>query len=79
MKSTSGMYGHSNGLDNGQMSPLSGPNGPPNTYKPVPPPKPKNYKPPFKNQSTYNDAPNMNNPNGAYQHGKSHSNPVVRT
>lgn len=59
------------------------PNSPPNSYKPVPPPKPKNYKPPFpqspKAQPTYNDNMNFASPNGGYQHGKSHSNPVVST
>lgn len=57
-------------------------NGPPNSYKPVPPPKPKNYKPPFpqspKSPTGYNENMNFGTPNGGgYQHGKSHSNPVV--
>lgn len=81
MKSSSGMYPHSNGIDAANMHHMQGINGPPNTYKPVPPPKPKNYKPPFKNQPpayAANDAGNMpSSNNGGYQHGKSHSNPVV--
>lgn len=60
-----------NGFDNGPQ--LGVPNG--NGYKPVPPPKPKNYKPPYKGQQGYSEGhpqPPMTN----YQHGKSHSNPV---
>ncbi|XP_018322344.1 tight junction protein ZO-1 [Agrilus planipennis] len=59
-------FGHMNGFDNGP--PISNTNGPPNAYKPIPPPKPKNYKPPYKNENLQPPLP--------YQHGKSHSNPV---
>lgn len=45
-----------------------------NQYKPIPPPKPKNYKPPH-NQS-YGRGDGMVQPPPSYQHGKSHSNPV---
>ncbi|XP_044582473.1 tight junction protein ZO-1 isoform X1 [Cotesia glomerata] len=38
------------------------------TYKPVPPPKPKNYRPPV--QST---VPDENNPGNLYQHAKNYS------
>lgn len=67
---------HHNGYDNGPS------NG--NQYKPIPPPKPKNYKPPYKQQQQQqqqqiyggnNDG--MVQPPPVYQHGKSHSNPVV--
>lgn len=60
-----------NGFENGQ---------PQNTYKPVPPPKPKNYKPPYKGQPPAYGAvtgEGMMQPPLPYQHGKSHSNPVV--
>lgn len=67
-------YHHSNGFDN----PALPQNGPPNTYKPVPPPKPKNYKPPYKGQGNYGPNDGMIQPPLPYQHGKSHSNPVVR-
>nr|CAI5852690.1 unnamed protein product [Callosobruchus analis] len=54
-----------------QQSPLRSPqarhNGFEGGYKPVPPPKPKNYRPP------YNGAGHQQQ---QYQHGKSHSNPV---
>lgn len=50
-------------------------NGPGNAYKPIPPPKPKNYKPPHKGGYPPNDA--LMQPPLPYQHGKSHSNPVV--
>lgn len=53
---------------------------PQNTYKPVPPPKPKNYKPPYKGQPppAYGGGEDgMMQPPLPYQHGKSHSNPVV--
>lgn len=51
---------------------------PQNTYKPVPPPKPKNYKPPYKGQPPgYGSGDGMMQPPLPYQHGKSHSNPVV--
>lgn len=54
-----------------QQNGFDGSNVGPNGYKPVPPPKPKNYKPPHKQQGYGGEqAP-------AYQHGKSHSNPVV--
>lgn len=68
---------HSNGFENGQMGHMGPPNGQ-NAYKPVPPPKPKNYKPPFKGQS-YGSNDGMMQPPLPYQHGKSHSNPVVCT
>ncbi|XP_064213330.1 tight junction protein ZO-1 isoform X3 [Tribolium castaneum] len=62
---------HHNGFDNGgHMGP---PNG--NGYKPVPPPKPKNYKPPYKGQQGYGEGM-VQPPMPTYQHGKSHSNPV---
>lgn len=64
---------HHNGYDNGLPNHIGPPNG--NTYKPVPPPKPKNYKPPYK--QGYGDGM-VQPPPPAYQHGKSHSNPVVR-
>ncbi|KAK5641793.1 hypothetical protein RI129_010340 [Pyrocoelia pectoralis] len=63
-------YHHSNGFDN---SPLQQNNGPPNAYKPVPPPKPKNYKPPYKNQG-YGPNDGVLQPSMPYQHGKSYSN-----
>lgn len=74
MKSTVGLY-HTNGIDS---SPVGPPNGPPNTYKPVPPPKPKNYKPPFPQSPKQGYDVFPQSPNGGYSHGKSHSNPVVR-
>lgn len=55
---------------------------PQNTYKPVPPPKPKNYKPPYKGQPPPGyggGGEGMMQPPLPYQHGKSHSNPVVST
>lgn len=65
---------HSNGFENGGQHMQS----PQNTYKPVPPPKPKNYKPPYKGQPPgYAGADGMMQPPLPYQHGKSHSNPVV--
>lgn len=66
-------YHHSNGFEN----PAVTQNGPPITYKPVPPPKPKNYKPPYKNQGNYGSNDAMIQPSLPYQHGKSFSNPVV--
>lgn len=57
---------HSNGTNN-------------NSYKPIPPPKPKNYKPPFKNPpSNYNDEipMGMPSPPPVYTHGKSNSHPT---
>lgn len=66
-------YHHTNGFDN----PALQQNGPPNPYKPVPPPKPKNYKPPYKGQGNYGPNEGMIQPPLPYQHGKSHSNPVV--
>ncbi|KAL3274536.1 hypothetical protein HHI36_015918 [Cryptolaemus montrouzieri] len=47
---------------------------PPIAYKPVPPPKPKNYKPPYNGSN--GDGMMQSPPNPSYQHGKSHSNPV---
>ncbi|CAG5074910.1 Similar to Tjp1: Tight junction protein ZO-1 (Mus musculus) [Cotesia congregata] len=38
------------------------------TYKPVPPPKPKNYRPPVQNT-----VPDENNPGNLYQHAKNYS------
>lgn len=67
----------SNGFDNGQMNHLPAQNAPPNIYKPIPPPKPKNYKPPYKGQGGYGPGDGMMQPPLPYQHGKSHSNPVV--
>lgn len=64
---------HHNGYDNGLPNHLGPPNG--NTYKPVPPPKPKNYKPPYK--QGYGIGEGMVQSPPVYQHGKSHSNPVV--
>lgn len=67
---------HSNGFDNGQMVNMQT-NGQ-NTYKPIPPPKPKNYKPPYnKGQPAYGPTDGIMQPPLPYQHGKSHSNPVV--
>ncbi|KAI4456214.1 tight junction protein [Holotrichia oblita] len=68
----------SNGFDNGQMNHLPAQNAPPNIYKPIPPPKPKNYKPPYKGQGGggYGPGDGMMQPPLPYQHGKSHSNPV---
>lgn len=66
----------SNGFENGQHHVQS----PQNTYKPVPPPKPKNYKPPYKGQPPAyggGGGDGMMQPPLPYQHGKSHSNPVV--
>ncbi|KAJ8981906.1 hypothetical protein NQ317_007298 [Molorchus minor] len=62
---------HHNGYDTVPPNHMGPPNG--NTYKPVPPPKPKNYKPPYK-QGYVGDG--MVQPPPVYQHGKSHSNPV---
>ncbi|KAJ8915042.1 hypothetical protein NQ315_016017 [Exocentrus adspersus] len=62
---------HHNGYDPGPPNHLGPPNG--NTYKPVPPPKPKNYKPPYK-QGYAGDGMVQSPP--VHQHGKSHSNPV---
>ncbi|XP_050302350.1 uncharacterized protein LOC126740396 isoform X3 [Anthonomus grandis grandis] len=45
-----------------------------NQYKPIPPPKPKNYKPPH--SQSYGRGDGMVPPANIYQHGKSHSNPV---
>ncbi|CAH1098494.1 unnamed protein product [Psylliodes chrysocephalus] len=71
--------GHHNGYDPGGPPNHMG-GGPPNgnTYKPIPPPKPKNYKPPYKQQGgVYGGVdPMIQPPPPAYQHGKSHSNPV---
>ncbi|XP_063904633.1 tight junction protein ZO-1 isoform X4 [Zophobas morio] len=65
---------HHNGFDNGPVGHMGPPNG--NGYKPVPPPKPKNYKPPYKGQQGgYGDGM-VQPPMPTYQHGKSHSNPV---
>lgn len=61
---------HHNGFDSSLQSNQNGNGG----YKPVPPPKPKNYKPPYK-QSYPGDGMVQSPP--VYQHGKSHSNPVV--
>ncbi|KAK9883620.1 hypothetical protein WA026_001793 [Henosepilachna vigintioctopunctata] len=47
---------------------------PPIAYKPVPPPKPKNYKP----YNGSNGESMMQHTPNSYQHGKSHSNPVER-
>ncbi|XP_031353908.1 tight junction protein ZO-1-like isoform X5 [Photinus pyralis] len=58
-------YHHSNGFEHQ--------NGPPNAYKPVPPPKPKNYKPPYKNQG-YGPNDGILQPSVPYQHAKSYSN-----
>ncbi|XP_065163753.1 tight junction protein ZO-1 isoform X5 [Atheta coriaria] len=61
---------------NGQFAAENGTNGNanPNSYKPIPPPKPKNYKPPYKNSpNNFNDGPMQQM---HYQHNKSHSNPV---
>ncbi|XP_019880421.1 tight junction protein ZO-1 isoform X2 [Aethina tumida] len=60
---------HHNGFDSSLQSNQNGNGG----YKPVPPPKPKNYKPPYK-QSYPGDGMVQSPP--VYQHGKSHSNPV---
>ncbi|XP_076275264.1 zonula occludens-like protein polychaetoid isoform X2 [Rhynchophorus ferrugineus] len=49
---------------------MGSPNMNGNQYKPIPPPKPKNYKPP--QAQGYG----MSQPPPVYQHGKSHSNPV---
>lgn len=70
---------HTNGFDNGHMNhgPPPPTNGPTNSYKPIPPPKPKNYKPPYKGQSGGYQHDPMMQPPLPYQHGKSHSNPVV--
>ncbi|XP_056639868.1 tight junction protein ZO-1-like isoform X1 [Diorhabda sublineata] len=63
-----------------QQSPLRSHNGydpgPPNgnAYKPIPPPKPKNYKPPYKQQTGYGSDILVQTP--PVYHGKSHSNPV---
>ncbi|XP_045478453.1 tight junction protein ZO-1 isoform X4 [Harmonia axyridis] len=48
----------------------------PTSYKPVPPPKPRNYKPPYNggNMEGMVQPP----PQNSYQHGKSHSNPIER-
>ncbi|KAJ8928951.1 hypothetical protein NQ314_018413, partial [Rhamnusium bicolor] len=62
---------HHNGYDSGPPNHMGPPNG--NTYKPIPPPKPKNYKPPYKQGYT---GDGMVQPPPVYQHGKSHSNPV---
>jgi hypothetical protein len=67
---------HHNGFDNGPVGHMPPPNA--NGYKPVPPPKPKNYKPPYKGQQGYGDGM-VQPPMPTYQHGKSHSNPVVRS
>ncbi|XP_050513704.1 tight junction protein ZO-2 isoform X2 [Diabrotica virgifera virgifera] len=67
---------HHNGYDPGVQNHMGPPNG--NTYKPVPPPKPKNYKPPYKAQGGYGGEIRegiIQSP-PVYQHGKSHSNPV---
>ncbi|ENN70596.1 hypothetical protein YQE_12771, partial [Dendroctonus ponderosae] len=45
-----------------------------NQYKPIPPPKPKNYRPPHNQNYGRGDAMMQAGP--VYQHGKSHSNPV---
>lgn len=60
------------------MNHMNPPNGQ-NSYKPIPPPKPKNYKPPYKGQGSYGPGDGMMQPALPYQHGKSHSNPVVST
>ncbi|XP_044758711.1 tight junction protein ZO-1 isoform X3 [Coccinella septempunctata] len=61
-----------NGYDTRQM----GGQQHPQSYKPVPPPKPRNYKPPYNggNMEGMVQPP----PNPSYQHGKSHSNPIER-
>ncbi|XP_071051834.1 tight junction protein ZO-1 isoform X3 [Onthophagus taurus] len=66
------MMRNGGGMENGNNH--MNQNGP-NMYKPIPPPKPKNYKPPYKNQS-YGPGDGMMQPPLPYQHGKSHSNPV---
>lgn len=58
------------GSPNHNMNSLNG-----NQYKPIPPPKPKNYKPPH--TQSYGRGDGMVQPPSIYQHGKSHSNPVV--
>ncbi|KAK4874165.1 hypothetical protein RN001_013525 [Aquatica leii] len=63
-------YHHSNSLDNPGLQQ----NGPPNVYKPVPPPKPKHYRPPFKNQGYGGN--DVLQPALPYQHGKSYSTPM---
>ncbi|XP_060522742.1 tight junction protein ZO-1 isoform X2 [Cylas formicarius] len=62
-----------NGYDIGSPGNPPSMNG--NQYKPIPPPKPKNYKPPYK-QGYGGPADGMIQPPPIYQHGKSHSNPV---
>ncbi|CAG9812618.1 unnamed protein product, partial [Phaedon cochleariae] len=77
---------HRNGYDgNNGGGPPNHLSGPPNHlsgggqanghgYKPVPPPKPKNYKPPYKGYGGGGEQMVQATP--IYQHGKSHSNPV---
>lgn len=66
-----------NGFENSQMNHMQT-NGQNTAYKPIPPPKPKNYKPPYnKVQPGYGPSDGIMQPPLPYQHGKSHSNPVV--
>ncbi|XP_066261904.1 tight junction protein ZO-1 isoform X1 [Euwallacea similis] len=65
------MNGYDMGSPNHNMSSLNG-----NQYKPIPPPKPKNYKPPHNQNYGGRGDGSMVQPPSIYQHGKSHSNPV---
>ncbi|CAH1186640.1 unnamed protein product [Phyllotreta striolata] len=65
---------HHNGYEQAPANHMGPANG--NTYKPVPPPKPKNYKPPYKPQGGYGGGETAIQPPPVYQHNKSHSNPV---
>ncbi|KAL1497924.1 hypothetical protein ABEB36_008804 [Hypothenemus hampei] len=64
------MNGYDMGSPNHNMNSLNGNH----QYKPIPPPKPKNYKPPH--SQSYGRADGMIQSPSVYQHGKSHSTPV---
>ncbi|XP_044740430.1 tight junction protein ZO-1 isoform X5 [Chrysoperla carnea] len=85
LTATPSMQHLTNGLSNSDgLTPHSNTNGTGNnnSYKPIPPPKPKNYKPPFKNPpngGNYGDESQMGMPPSSppmYQHGKSNSHPA---